>query len=144
MALGGLMRLVQLARDWRSASGRRAWPTARGAITRADLERLSPPDDPESIALYTPQVRFEYTAGDQTYTGQTEDAKRALARESAERIVARYPVGAAVTVRYDPARPQRATLSTGADQRIGRPLLLAGISLLAGAALILGGISGLG
>jgi hypothetical protein len=61
-------------------------------------------------------VSFRYVVGQVAYTGSTLGYKYALPFFSMEQLVAvqrPYPVGTAVVVFYDPARPQHAVLEPG-------------------------------
>ena len=57
-------------------------------------------------------------------------------RQRAEREAARFPVGAAVNVRYDPADPRRAYL-VGGSSLLGIGIQLAGALAMAGGAALI-------
>lgn len=61
---------------------------------------------------YTPEVRFEFTVGDQLIQGSrvSPSAQEYPTREEAERILARFRPGDTITIRYDPNNPSRAYL----------------------------------
>jgi hypothetical protein len=100
-----------------SAEARRrsAWPVARGTVTGGDVLAI----DGHFIGI----VRYQYAlhsvrAHRSAYRG-TEHAVALegrlesppyTTRHEAEALLRRYPVGEAVDVRYDPARPTRSTL----------------------------------
>lgn len=99
--------------------------------TRTDAKGLA-------RTVFVPVIEYEYDVGGEFYQAARlsfDDAAETSAG-AAERIVAQYPVGAGIEVRYDPKDPFNATIDTGAD-RLNLPLIGAvGLGVLALAALI--------
>jgi hypothetical protein len=84
---------------------RLSWPTAKGTVTSSEAVQppgfaAAPSKGPE---LFDASVKFQFRAGGQLHFGSTVSYPRFLYRkEEADRIVARYPAGAAVNVIYNP------------------------------------------
>lgn len=105
--------LAVLERARRSAS----WPSTPGVVTESGVTRG---DDSHS-----PSVAYTYTAGGapRRGTGLVVGPTVASSTEDyAVRRLARYPVGAAVAVYYDPAAPGDAVLEPGLAKRSFVPL----------------------
>jgi hypothetical protein len=93
-------------------------------------------------------VRYAYTVQGQEYEGAQDDLTYVSnAQDAALAIVARYPVGAAVPVYYDPQAPQRALIDRGIRPHhlvsllfasLFPPLLVAGglLAILTGLAML--------
>jgi hypothetical protein len=84
---------------------RLSWSTAKGTVTSS--ETVEPPEIAGAPAKGPEQfdvaVKFQFRAGGQLHFGSTVSYPRYLYRkEEADRIVSRYPAGAAVTVIYNP------------------------------------------
>ena len=89
----------------------RRWPAAPGIIIGAEV-RVTPESGEEPF--YDAVVRYAYTVQGQEYEGAQDDLTYVSnAQDAALAIVARYPVGAAVPVYYDPQVPQRALIDRG-------------------------------
>jgi hypothetical protein len=117
----------------------RQWPRAVGEIISAEVCTL----DPDGAPSYAPIVRYTYSVGGHSYTqSQSDLALTASSPEQAQAVVARYPVGAVVTVYYDPRAPQHALIDltirphhalSALFVSLGIPTLTwIGLSLLAG------------
>jgi hypothetical protein len=80
------------------------WSTTKGEILRSDLE--------EDSDGWFPQVDYSYTVGKQNYTGQRIGfyTPNSGAEAYAQKQLAPYPVGKAVIVFYNPAKPEDAVL----------------------------------
>jgi hypothetical protein len=102
------------------------WPTVDGRILAATVAT----DETHDAVVYRAALRYSYRAGDSDREGcrlcllkHGRTAKRA----EAEAVITRYPVGAAVLVRYDPANPAWAFLELDAPP--GKYLWLGTIGL---------------
>ena len=95
------------AKGVREAS--QAWQMATGRILKSRVEVSG--GDHTSV---TPYVLYEYEVYGQSYQSQQIKAgdqfMRTYSSRSAYDTVDRYPVGATVTVYYDPADPQQSAL----------------------------------
>ena len=87
------------------------WPTTPGTIitsfVRHTVSGKSEYRDPEIV--------YQYTVNGTQYAHSALDLSlnSAHGEDEAAEFVARYPVGATVTVSYDPAHPERAVLNPG-------------------------------
>jgi hypothetical protein len=87
----------------------RTWPQSSGTISKSTTRR----DDGGT----RPEIEFRYVVEGREYVGDDPIlggfATPNWSSRPAERIVARYPVGSPVLVRYDPSDPRRACLELG-------------------------------
>jgi len=99
--------------DAARAADSKEWPIAKGKIVASKVEY--------SISyvgiLYCPKVRYRYKIAGNDYENDAVRSGRAnfFTRGPAARIAARYPAGASVKVRCDPADPSESVLETNAD-----------------------------
>ncbi len=99
----------------RSFQGTANWPKTAGQVVRAFVYRHERRTPKETSITYTPVVEYAYTVGEQRYTsGKRDFAPYDCATFTDERkareIVAAFPAGKAVTVRYNPVVPAQAAL----------------------------------
>ncbi len=116
MLYGGWLAF-QTAGATGEADDSRAWPTAPGVITASSVAKSRAQGGRGSgHDVFTADVAYSYAAGGRALVGRRVrfEGVRATHHDDAAAIVARYPVGAAVTVHYDPTDPEHATLETGA------------------------------
>jgi hypothetical protein len=140
---GALLGGVAAPRLRRALRARR-WPSAAGRILSSRVARIevsvrtsSGISRARTAQRWIPEVEFAYAVGPQNLVGRQVGLGAPTASEGPEdpaALVARYPVGADVAVRYDPDRPDDAALEVALD---------AGTLTLAVAALALLGLSGL-
>lgn len=136
--VGGYMLYVGL-KNRRLARESALWPTTGGTVLAADISSRTSRDRKRGTTsvYYSPNIRYSYSVAGRHYEcgvvrfGSLESGSY----KSAEEVVGRYPVGATVVVRYDPADPSCATLEphSAAGQQI-----FMGILFIAIPALILG------
>jgi len=113
-----LLALVFLAiATWafRSSRARRSWPVVPGAITGGAIRQSSSGvGDDESIS-FVPTVEYRYQVGVDEYTGSGIGFGEIGygTRGKAQEVLARYPVGSAVEVHYNPTKPSQACLEAG-------------------------------
>lgn len=97
--------IVQL----RTLERARTWPQVPGTITKSTTRR-----DDEYVK---PEIEFRYTVEGSDYTGNVPILGGLITpswtSRPAERLVAKYPLGSAVVVRYDPTDPRRSCLELG-------------------------------
>jgi Protein of unknown function (DUF3592) len=91
----------------------RCWPIAEGQIESSAVARRT---DDEDKTMYSAHIRYSYAVGDRRYEADTvwfggDYSSTSFGAHNA--TVQRYPVGAKVTVHYDPARPEVAVLEPG-------------------------------
>jgi len=85
------------------------WPSTSGTVTKSRVEVSG-----GEHTTVTPRVEYEYEVGGTAYLGTRIRAGDQFMRVGTSRdaydAVDRYPVGAAVTVYYDPANPAESAL----------------------------------
>ena len=102
----------------------RRWPQATGKVIVSDLQRSR---DSEGGYSYRPEVSYQYSVeGQEFIASRTRYGDRLALSWSAPaaRMVRRYPVGAVVSVHYDPDEPAEAVLEPGVNG-----LILMGVAL---------------
>lgn len=94
----------------------RAWPAATGRVLSAEVEaRRSRTGRSGYSTAYYPVVVYEYVVNGQRYMNNVLSPGQALGigfRGVVEKKVARYPVGNAVPVYYNPQNPGESVLET--------------------------------
>jgi hypothetical protein len=111
-----------------------SWPSAPGRVLGSGVETSS---GSEGGTVYRPVIRYSYMVGGQEYHNNRRvfgDTTSSGDRRGAERTAARFVVGSAVPVYYNPANPQDAVLErksgvAGLMFGIGGLLLLLGCGL---------------
>lgn len=95
------------------AMGAREWASTTGLIVASYVATAKDDDDPKGVKMfYLPSVSYTYFVngmqqmGERLYFGSTRQRERAAAEKKLEK----YPAGAAVTVYFDPAMPNKAAL----------------------------------
>ncbi len=86
------------------------WPRVAGVVVDTRSVWSS---SPRSGRAYWPRVRYRYAVGGTAYVGDRVSFRADYARADAERAVARYPAGSAVSVSYSPVHPERSVLEPG-------------------------------
>ena len=83
---------------------RDAWPTAKGIVTSSEVAAQPPLQKMgKEIIQYDVAVKYQFRSGGQLHFGAAVSYPRYLyGKEEAERIAARYPAGASVTVHHNP------------------------------------------
>ena len=87
------------------------WPQTAGRIMKSDVvvshqTRIGK----ETEAINRPAIEYEFSANGQKYTGRRISIGEDSGGANTEATLARYPVGAAVAVYYDPADPENCVL----------------------------------
>jgi len=104
-SLGAFLEIAKLSRI-------KDWPSVDGSITASSASPGC-----RGMDAYSPQLEYRYTVNGKAFQGQRRDLGMAVCDTQArvEQIVLRYPVGAHVTVHFDPTRPDYAVLETAVD-----------------------------
>ena len=93
--------------DWQT----RGWPIADGRVISSRVVRSN------RVSDYLADIRFEYEVGGRRYQGDRRAVRwgriRSRFESRARDVVARYPVGSAVSVSYDPQNPSYAMIEPG-------------------------------
>jgi len=108
--------VLVLARDIVLGRASRSWPVTHGRVVESSL-RVGK-GLVFSICAFS--VRYAYTVDSATYEGTRllfglDSGDNSSLPAAARRRLERYPPEATVEVHYDPARPARAVLETGAS-----------------------------
>ncbi len=130
LALGFFVQSVRLFFRVRESD---RWPGTEGVVTSADIEHE--PRRPLGMEFF-PRITFEYEVEGRRYTGRRwrRGATGFQHQEDAKQVLARYPVGARVTVYYSPADPERSLLERGLAGRavVWYNVILGVVALLLG------------
>ena len=115
LGIGMLISWAALGKR-RTAELAMGWPTTDGRVIAAEvIKRASRSQD--EFDAFVPRVRYEYVANGVRREGEIVriglDETGYVSEKQAREHMARYSVGAAVAVRYDPETPQHAVLETG-------------------------------
>jgi hypothetical protein len=91
--------------------GGKGWPVVPGQIISSQVEQPQFHDSDDDVAC-TVNIRYRYRVGPMDYEGDRIDfGGGALKnREQAQKLTAKYPVGARVPVHYDPRTPAMSVL----------------------------------
>jgi hypothetical protein len=138
----GVYLIYSGLKNLRLSAASETWPITGGTVLASDVVTRVSSGKGGKTTYYTPQVRYTYKVGGIEHEsgvirfGDLERKRRALADE----MVAKYPAGSTVAVRYDPQSPERATLETvsAGGSQIGAgaffiimPLIIVGAGALA-------------
>jgi hypothetical protein len=121
----------------------RSWPSTPGRVVASGTEALPVPSGgPRSTDTELrnfARVEYVYTVGGREYRCDRVSIGENTGNFEVPETSARYPVGKAVTVYYDPANPEQAVLERELPSGVGR-----GLAIFVGliAALVGGGVLG--
>jgi len=115
----GLAILAIVVSSLREAAAMKRWPVVEGRVLSAKVEEYREsvsrgtggPRD--RMTLYRPVLLYEYEVAGKRFRGSRIAQSPGLNRgvpEFAQKVVDRYAVGSAVTVRYNPIRPDESVL----------------------------------
>jgi hypothetical protein len=111
------------------AEGRasKKWPSTQGRVISSKVHTY----DNDGTTMYRPEVAYSYAVNGATYTSDRITMTHVATNRSgyARDMVARFPAGAAVQVRYDPTDPAKAVLVPGRQWTDGL-VFLGGIAFL--------------
>lgn len=97
------------------ADASKSWPTAPGVITSSDIEQ----SENDGTTMYAAEINYDFIVEDKSYIGERITLNSGNSSTSSiqevKKDLQKYPVGAAVTVYYDPELPNSAVLEPGAD-----------------------------
>jgi hypothetical protein len=86
------------------------WPTTTGRITASDVKKV--------MFRRQPQITYTYSVNGAPFTSQRVSFAGGYKPKEVDPVLARYPIGAEVTVPHDPQNPAEATLETGANKQV--------------------------
>ncbi len=100
----------------RMAAALMQWPVVEGVVLATGvIKRTSKSDD--EFDSYVPSVNYAYPVNGVRYEGDRIriglEERGYIREQQAREHLARYPVGAAIAVRYDPKQPETAVLELG-------------------------------
>lgn len=126
----GVIFLVVALRSRQQAKTSQGWPTAAGTITASSLQEHRNYDEDQGVSYtYEPVVQYRYTVMGNEYTGsKISFGANAFGRAQAQQKVNTYPPGMAVTVHYNPEKPEEAVLETQAAG--GKVFIIVGVIFL--------------
>jgi hypothetical protein len=136
--LAGLGMLLVGIFDLRKAHRAKAWPVAEGRILESRLREKTDSDG----TSYEVAILYEYSVNGVTHRSDVWRIRPASSSftKASSRTVARYPVGSAVSVYFNPEDPTDAMLEPG---KISWVLFLVGVVFAAsGVACVLHNLSG--
>ena len=113
-----------------------AWPTCEGRVTRAYVESSR---DRQGRTQYTPHLGYSYAVAGRNYDCDRiawGGSSTGNWPKAADDTVARYPVGSAVKVHYNPENPSEAVLEPAQTAGLRVLLFIAIIFALVGSALL--------
>jgi len=116
----GLVMLLFFFGARRSAKAAASWPVVRGKVVRSEVEEYQERDEDDGRTTwhtaYRPAVEYAYAVNGREHRGnQINYALNVSAGHGyAAKVAARYPVGSAVDVHYDPKDPGTSALRTAA------------------------------
>ena len=87
-----------------------SWPTTTGRVTASGIKKV--------MFRRQPQITYSYSVNGAPYTSQRVSFAGGYKPKEVDPVLARYPVGAEVTVAHDPQTPAEATLETGANKQV--------------------------
>jgi hypothetical protein len=139
--VGGLLCYWGHGRAKARSQAAERWLKAAGTVIEAGVNRHGTSHHP----YYVPAIAYDYVVNGRARRGSRIrfGLLSFRTRSAAEKVLAPYPAGAAIQVRYDPDNPDDSVLE---PTRVGRYLLvwaiLCGLLFLAGAAIVVGAMRG--
>jgi hypothetical protein len=123
-AVIGVLFLVGFFHGLRRAAALHRWPQVAGRIVQSRVHQFQVRRDKPKRTMrgtqlmttsYMPVVEYTYSIVGRKFTSRSiwADTEVSGSQAYARAIAARYPVGANVTVRYDPDKPSRSALEIG-------------------------------
>ncbi len=126
-----LIVLVKILEVRRAAT----WSTASGRVVTSETRTEHRSSASEGTTVKTmPLVEYEFSAGGQKWRGNRISIGEDSGGANTEATLGRYPIGAVVSVYYDPADPKKSVLERDIPKGFGKGLLaiLAFFAVLAG------------
>lgn len=136
MGLFGLIFAIVGIVANRKAELSKSWPTVQGQVlTSTIVQHESTDSDGASSTSYEPLVEYRYSViGSPLIGKKIAFGANQFTYNTAQKIISRYPPGAAVQVHYNPEKPSQSVLETKASG--GTVFLVVGIGFIIAAFLI--------
>lgn len=114
-AAASVFMILSYFKNKKKAADSLSWSTSPGTILESSVREASGSDF-DGPATYTVKLSYSYQVMGQAYQGKNIHigARSTVPHSKAQATASRYPVGAAVTVYYDPANPADAVLERAA------------------------------
>lgn len=122
----------------REVRGAQSWQRTTGRVTRSEVRAQKRRDmDEFEKTRSLPFVGYEYVVDGKRFSGNRISLAEIIPESDIESTLDRYPVGAEVTVYYDPADPRKAVLERDLPVDFGKGLAGAFAFFGGGAVLVL-------
>jgi len=112
--LGALFLFLTL-RARQKAKTSQGWPTAQGTVLSVDIQEHSSydEDDHHTSVSYEPVVQYQYSVSGRQYTNKKiAFGATSFDRSTAQKKAGQYAAGMAVSVHYNPNKPEESVLET--------------------------------
>lgn len=112
--LAGLFSIRVGRKNRKLAEASASWSSTTGKVLALSIAERERRTNDSSYTVYQPTIEYAYEVAGTAYAGQRlgfANSERTT-KSAAQKLLAGYAVGQPVTVFYDPAGPQSATLST--------------------------------
>ena len=122
----GVVLLIPYFRSLAKMRASQAWSTVQGTVVESRVGRSASTDSEGEVSYsYYPEIRYQYQVMGNEYQGDkiSFSPKISSIRSWAERVIAKYPTGANVTIYYQPDNPSNAVL----ERSVSRVMLVLGI-----------------
>jgi hypothetical protein len=133
--LAGLLSIRLGRKNRKLAEASASWASTTGKVVALGIDERERETNNSSYTVYQPRIEYAYEVGGAAYAGKRLrfGNSECTTMSAAQKLLAGYAVGQAVTVFYDPADPQSATLSTSTSgtrvsEIFGAILAIAGLA----------------
>jgi hypothetical protein len=144
LIIGGVLVFLAM-RSKKKSEASQTWPSTSGTVMVSEIrESSSTDDDGYTRTYYHPKVEYGYEVAGQAFTGKNISFGGQVGYGSPSQVnpvLAKYPLGANVTVYYNPEKPSEAVLERKAG---GFKFLMTGGILLLVIGLCIGCVMGVG
>ena len=115
------------------------WPSVSGMVTDAHMSSSSDNDG----TTYSAKISYSYQVNGQVYGGSRVSFGDVSTSNSgdAQKVLARYPTGATVSVYYNPAAPSQTVLEPGFSAGLLLPLGIGTLFTLVGGLMLISSIT---
>lgn len=121
-AIVGLVAFAAVVK-MREVRAAQNWHQTRGKITRSEVRARKKRDiDNREKTVSEPRVAYDYTVNGKHFNAERISLAEIIAESEIEPVLQRYPVGAEVTVYYNPANPGEAVLERALPADFGKGL----------------------
>jgi len=107
----------------REAQGAKNWQTASGTITHSEVRAVRKRELDNRVKVRSaPAIAYEYSVDGKRYQSERISLAEIIPESDIEPLLARYPLGAQVTVYYNPADPRQSVLERALPPDFGKGL----------------------